>query len=310
MFMSFTLEGKTKFNEKYITASCIHARTSLNEEEKAKFSQQAKILSLETKKKRKEALETELGTTLDLQGDKRSAAKPTFQASWCDGRLLDVHECLGYGTYGEVYMVKDKLSGAEYCLKIAKRSAASDIEHEMEVARNLGNHPNVVLNYGPAMASGSGTCFGMMLEKCDSNLRAWLQTTPLSGDDKISSSHAYLTRWRFLAQAASGLAHLHKREILHGDVKSCNMLITMSQLELRIADLGCSHYLKNGKVEVKGCQVYASMYRPLECLAAGSSKAGQKPVKHVPARLTWNSVLFLQHNNHMNDSRNIYIFCR
>lgn len=237
---------------------------------KDQFKHRARTMANEKKQDLKEARDIELARTLELGECESSSSKPADKATWCHGRQLEILECLGRGSYGEVFRVRDHMSGGFFCLKVGKRHAGVDLEHELGVARDLGNHPNLVTIYGPATGS-AGTSFGMVMELCQMNLQQWLLKYPLACSSS-SCDISMCQRWSWMAQAAAGLLHMHALGYLHGDVKSCNMLVCKNR-RLRLSDFGLSLAMHKGKVEVRGGLVYAAMYRPFECLLHRNQKA-------------------------------------
>ena len=69
-------------------------------------------------------------------------------------------------------------------------------------------------------------------------LQGELLSTVLEGSRPISISRSYA--WEIIREIGDGLAHAHARNVVHGDLKPQNIMITNSG-ELRILDFGASH---------------------------------------------------------------------
>jgi serine/threonine protein kinase len=70
-----------------------------------------------------------------------------------------------------------------------------------------------------------------------------------SGPSSISGPHA----WSIILEIADGLAHAHARNVVHGDLKPQNIMITNSG-ELRILDFGASHALAHRRSSADGAR--------------------------------------------------------
>lgn len=67
--------------------------------------------------------------------------------------------------------------------------------------------------------------------------------------------------WKFFIQMCQGLSYLHGKNIVHGDIKPQNILLTAKDYELKLADFGISSTLgyNEGQVyEAVGSLAYCS----------------------------------------------------
>lgn len=65
--------------------------------------------------------------------------------------------------------------------------------------------------------------------------------------------------WQILYQVTQGLAHLHRKGIVHRDIKPTNILISVipssNDAQIKLADFGISKILKSGKNDITNTNV-------------------------------------------------------
>ncbi|MEO8549300.1 MAG: serine/threonine-protein kinase, partial [Kofleriaceae bacterium] len=129
-----------------------------------------------------------------------------------DGRL-------GEGGMGQVYRARHLQLGKAFALKIISPTFASDqtarerFNLEAKLASEIA-HPNIV----------SVVDFGE-----DEQFGAYMVMELVEGDALVSHGSLPMTPKRaldVLAQVADALDHIHKRGIIHGDVKADNIMVT------------------------------------------------------------------------------------
>ncbi|HJY28711.1 MAG TPA: serine/threonine-protein kinase [Pyrinomonadaceae bacterium] len=189
-----------------------------------------------------------------------------LQQSRLDGRY-DILECLGRGSYAEIYVANDNAApeGAARTIVIKALNLylqdAPDAELERTLVTNFQNeavaldrvrHPNVInrLGHGTAIDLAGTTFHYIVLEYLPGgDLFALTKTRPLS-----------LKRALFyLEQVCSGLAHAHKCGVIHRDIKPQNLLLTADQEVVKIADFGVAR-LDNtdGAITRVGTNIYSA----------------------------------------------------
>jgi serine/threonine protein kinase len=132
-----------------------------------------------------------------------------------DGRL-------GEGGMGQVYRARHLQLGKAFALKIISPTFASDhaarqrFNLEAKLASEI-SHPNIV----------SVVDFGE-----DEQFGAYMVMELVEGDSLISDGSLPMSVRRaldVLSQVADALDHIHKRGIIHGDVKADNIMLTAEQ---------------------------------------------------------------------------------
>lgn len=162
-----------------------------------------------------------------------------------DGRY-DILECLGRGSYSEVYIARDAAAtpGSPEQVVIKALNAflqgAPDTELERTLVENFRNeavaldrarHANIInrLGHGTALDL-AGTVFHYLV----------LEYLP-GGDMSSLCRHQPLPLDRalfYLEQVCAGLTHAHSRGVIHRDVKPQNLLLTADRRIVKIADFG------------------------------------------------------------------------
>ena len=155
-------------------------------------------------------------------------------------RRYQVGALLGRGAEADVYHATDLLSGGSAALKIFRAGTAnpdSPFNREIELLARL-HHNNIVRikTYGRLPADG-GTGSGRNYIAADlaagTDLRRAIHDQPVDAAD--------VTAW--MGGIASALAHIHRKGIVHNDVKPANIMVTRaadtsSKTEAKLIDFG------------------------------------------------------------------------
>jgi serine/threonine protein kinase len=189
-----------------------------------------------------------------------------LQQSRLDGRY-DIVECLGRGSYAEIYVANDNAAPAGTPRTIVIKALNiflqdepdAELEHTLvanfqneAVALDRVRHANVINRLGHGTAIDLvGTAFHYIV----------LEYLP--GGDM-----AALTRGRplpieravyYLEQVCSGLAHAHKCGVIHRDIKPQNLLLTADQKIVKIADFGVARLdATEGAITRVGTNIYSA----------------------------------------------------
>jgi serine/threonine protein kinase len=183
-----------------------------------------------------------------------------------DGRY-DVLDCLGRGSYSEVYVARD-MAAAEGAPRLVVIKALNthlqgmpDPELERTLVENFRNeaialdrvrHPNIIsrLGHGTALDLQGRTFHYLVLEYLPGgDLQALVLKRPLPLDGALF----------YLEQVCLGLAHAHKHGVIHRDIKPQNLLLTADQHTIKIADFGVAKIeAAEGAITRVGTDVYAA----------------------------------------------------
>lgn len=145
---------------------------------------------------------------------------------------------LGQGSFGIVYKVKRKIDNNKYVLKqinISKMNTRMKDEalNEVKVLSKL-EHPNIVKYYDSFIEK---QFLNIIMEFCEGgDLSQFLKSQlgrPLK-EEKL---------WKFIIQMCQGLEYIHKKKILHRDIKTMNIFISKDE-QIRIGDLGVAKTLQ------------------------------------------------------------------
>jgi serine/threonine protein kinase len=209
-----------------------------------------------------------------------------LQQSRLDGRY-DVLECLGRGSYAEIYVAKDNAAADDAPSTVVIKALniflqeTPDAELEQTLVSNFQNeavaldrvrHPHIISRLGHGTAIDlAGTTFHYIV----------LEYMP-GGDMAALSRHHPLTIEKaigYLEQVCSGLAHAHRCGVIHRDIKPQNLLLTSDRQIVKIADFGVARFeAMEGAITRVGTNIYAPPeHNPLIQTAALDSGALIKP---------------------------------
>ncbi|HEY0081951.1 MAG TPA: serine/threonine-protein kinase, partial [Pyrinomonadaceae bacterium] len=201
-----------------------------------------------------------------------------------DGRY-DILECLGRGSYAEVYLARDAAAGGSSPQLVVIKAlnlflqGSIDLELEHTLIENFRNeavaldrvrHPNIInrLGHGTAIDMAGQTFHYLVLEYLPGgDMAALCRSQPLSLDRALY----------YLDQICDGLAHAHEHEVIHRDIKPQNLLLTADREVVKIADFGVAKIeAGEGLITRVGTDVYAAPeHHPL--MQAGVYGTGSLP---------------------------------
>uniref|UniRef100_A0ACD5VJ55 Uncharacterized protein n=1 Tax=Avena sativa TaxID=4498 RepID=A0ACD5VJ55_AVESA len=143
---------------------------------------------------------------------------------------------LGAGGFGTVYK-GILLDGSVLAVKRLYKNSYKGVEqfaNEVDILSGL-RHPNLVAFYGCTSSTSQGS-------SCHDLLLAYEFVPNGTLADHLHSGSevpllAWPTRLGIAVEAAGALAYLHKHQIVHRDVKTCNILLD-EEFHVKVADFG------------------------------------------------------------------------
>lgn len=171
----------------------------------------------------------------------QAPSRKRFYAKQRDVTDFEEIEQIGEGTYGQVWMGRDKQTGEIVALKKVRMDQEKEgfpvtAIRELRVLRSL-QHENIVnlkdivtgKNLNRAKAQRNKHEIYMVFEYCEHDLTGLMETP------SIRFTEAQVKT--YMQQLLNGLWYCHEREVLHRDIKGSNLLID-NKGNLKIADFG------------------------------------------------------------------------
>lgn len=189
-----------------------------------------------------------------------------LQQSRLDGRY-DIIECLGRGSYAEIYVAHDNAAADGLPTTIVIKAlntflqGTPDAEMERTLVDNFQNeavaidrvrHPNIInrLGHGTAIDLAGTTFHYIVLEYMPGgDMAALSRNQPLPIDKAIF----------YLEQVCSGLAYAHECGVIHRDIKPQNLLLNADRRIVKIADFGVARLeATEGAITRVGTNIYSA----------------------------------------------------
>lgn len=145
---------------------------------------------------------------------------------------------IGEGAVGEIYEVEHKKTHKRYAVKFIRKTNSNESLPlsglRESYALSLCHHPNIVLLYSTYYESQN---IALVLEACDTDLGKLL------GKGYVIPP---MFRRSIFQMALEGLRYIHKKWLVHRDIKLSNILLTRAGV-VKLADFGlCRQYSYNG----------------------------------------------------------------
>lgn len=161
-----------------------------------------------------------------------------------------VVKSLGVGAGSTILQISDKASGRDFALKVVKRQDADDdiyidqVQHEFEILPTL-DHRTIPKAYDLRVKRKWFRITGaeLLMEFIDGRALEDVETREVGQLVLIFS------------QIASGLNHMHRRGIYHGDLKPSNVMLTKTG-GVKIIDFGTAWIKGQFKDRVQGTPQY------------------------------------------------------
>jgi serine/threonine protein kinase len=214
-----------------------------------------------------------------------------LQQTRLDGRY-DILECLGRGSYAEIYVARDVAAAAGAPQQVVIKAlnvnlqGATDPELEHTLVENFRNeavaldrvrHPNIInrLGHGTALDLAGQTFHYLVLEYLPGgDMATMCRRNPLPLERAL----------HYLEQVCAGLAFAHERGVIHRDIKPNNLLLTADRETIKIADFGIAKIeALDGAITRVGTEIYAAPeHHPLRVTGPLDTAA----LTNAPAPLT------------------------
>ena len=165
-----------------------------------------------------------------------TAAQQKVAADMMDTAEYRLGDLVGVGGFGRVHRAEHVPTGAMHAVKILARRADVDnaaLAREVELLRSCDS-AHIVAYFG-ALEHSDGSLW-ISMECCEGSVL-----------DVMEATRACLTERQIsavLAAALDGLLFLHRRQIMHRDVKAANILLT-STGQVKLADFGVATRLSS-----------------------------------------------------------------
>lgn len=151
----------------------------------------------------------------------------------------DPIKLLGEGSFGKVYLMRDKIKRNFVCVKVIKiknipKKERESTRLEVELLKRL-NHPNIVQYYESFLSKNNETLC-ICMEYCDGGDLGSI----IKAAKKNLFSENKILHW--FVQIALGLHYMHANKVLHRDLKTQNVFL-LGNGRLVLGDFGISKVL-------------------------------------------------------------------
>lgn len=185
---------------------------------------------------------------------------------------------IGSGGFGSVYKSIHIKSGIEMASKLViaqNEHQENSIRSEIELLKAC-NHPNIVTYYGCAGPDKKGQLW-ILMDFCKYGSFSAIHSSFRRRKKSRVFSEAQISH--VLGKTLLALIDLHRRRIIHRDIKSGNILLS-SKGDVKLADFGVSKQLSVGIQTMNKGIVGSAHWLPPEALGSGD-KADQDERKPV-----------------------------
>lgn len=152
--------------------------------------------------------------------------------------LVSLH---GAGGMGSVYRAIDLRTGALVAVKVTRRQDAWSSYRFFQEFQTLSTleHPNLVRLH-EAFSVGCYRCFSMDLVRGQTLSRWWMRVKKLPQRFELLRG--------ILDQLAGSIHYLHQQDVVHGDIKPANILVSRGG-RLTLLDFGLASFLSDRSLE-------------------------------------------------------------
>nr|XP_021516772.1 serine/threonine-protein kinase Nek5 isoform X2 [Meriones unguiculatus] len=157
---------------------------------------------------------------------------------------FDLIKIIGEGTFGKVYLAKDKSEHNHCVIKEIGLTKEKEATEKEAILLATMKHPNIVTFFGSFQESSR---LFIVMEYCDGGdllQRIQRQQGVLFSEDQILC---------WFVQISLGLKHIHDRKVLHRDIKSQNIFLSKNGMVAKLGDFGIARTLNNSMELAQTC---------------------------------------------------------
>ena len=158
----------------------------------------------------------------------------------------EISKTLGDGAYGQVFLVKHRITGSIRAMKVIKKGAEifdgsndEEVLNEINILKKM-DHPNIIKIFEFYIDIDN---YYLITEYCGGG--------DLFDTAKATKLNEYQVAY-IMFQLFSALNYCHKRKIIHRDLKPENILISKNEnnfIRIKICDFGTSQIFKKGEMQ-------------------------------------------------------------
>ena len=160
-------------------------------------------------------------------------------------------EQIGKGSFGVVLKITKK-TGFSYVLKVGSHKDISYESFNIEMLKHDGGNEYVIKTLSSPVVHNN--IMAIVLPFYDTDLRKIIFSKQTLTDNHIKC---------ILVHILIGLNHIHKKNIIHADLKPANILIQANPLKCIIADVGIAQHIDANGLDTHICSRW---YRPPEVI--------------------------------------------
>ncbi|NNF00032.1 MAG: protein kinase [Pyrinomonadaceae bacterium] len=199
----------------------------------------------------------------------------------------NIRDLLGRGSYAEIYIAEDIHASPQtphqtVVIKALNVFLQNDLDHDLErtlvenfqneaIALDRVRHPNIIsrLGHGTARDLQDTVFHYLVLEYLPGgDLAKYCRTNQLTVNQALD----------YLEQICAGIAHAHKNNVIHRDLKPQNLLLTEDKKVVKIADFGVARLTQSISPVTR---VGTNMYAPPEHSPLLSGETGNLTYKDL-----------------------------
>lgn len=172
--------------------------------------------------------------------------EPTNKDDWETDFVKVIDQCIGFGSFGQLYLVRSKKTGKHFAMKeinlrqnVLKTSPINRRYALEEGSKLLAHHPNVITYHGLYTSTSSSSSIYWILDYMDGgSLRDLISIYQKQQQQQHRPRLAEPLIWHVWLQMCDAIAFIHSQGILHRDIKPENVLIENKRGTCKLADFG------------------------------------------------------------------------